>query len=167
MSQSQYRKERRLQKKANSKAVSITKKNMLMEELTYMSPQEIQKHNKEIEERKALLKESPKYIEVMRRLDEVIFGGQFQACSEYMEGKKSKISIAASIQKTFETIKSSSKDKEVLINVSVDLGNMIIDTLPMGVHLEHIQLELYRYMDMYICFDPALKGFTFMGYSLK
>lgn len=121
--------------------------------------------------RKAELKEHPKYLSIIKRLDELVFVGDLSDGVElFLTGDYTAAQLEDAIDDSFKYVKEHleehNKDKELFFNVSLELFDLI-KYISVSIEMQNIDLTLWKYRRWLLCKAPELKGYMFNVYTLK
>lgn len=138
---------------------------------SFIPEEELEKEKKYQEERNGLLKKHPKYVSIVKRLDEPIFQGDLSpAVEQFNNGEYTIGDMVASFDKAFDYVDThrdiEQDGKELFINISPGLLK-IMKKICNVMEFINIDLSLYRYKEYIVCEAPECSGYTFNVYTLK
>lgn len=121
--------------------------------------------------RKAELKEHPKYLSIVKRLDEPVFVGDLSSGIKlFLTGDYTKVQLQDAIDDAFtyvvNNLEDKYKDRDLFINVSPDLFK-IIKYIAFPMEISNIDLSLWKYKKWLLCEAPEVKDYMFNVYVLK
>lgn len=138
---------------------------------SFIPKDKLQQANDYQKKRNELLKKHPKYVSIVKRLDEPIIQGNIEETVErYLKHDCSPNQFKEAINSILEYVDINRdikyRDKELFVNISPDVMKLLIGMCNI-IELENVDLSIYKYHGFYMCEAPELNGYQFNVYTLK